>query len=142
MNQIFRWNAVNVVDGEMLYITKVSRLHMAAYLCVASNGVPPSISKRVQLRVQCKRHNIAQKHIWYLNETEKKKKDKYTVIYLPRGHTQIWHTTETNQSQICVLFYTHPDVHNTILQAFAAVYHTVYDTCNAMLDDCTPITPR
>ncbi|KAL9707704.1 hypothetical protein quinque_011222 [Culex quinquefasciatus] len=43
---------VNVVDGEMLYITKVSRLHMAAYLCVASNGVPPSISKRVQLRVQ------------------------------------------------------------------------------------------
>ncbi|XP_067625226.1 uncharacterized protein DIP-kappa [Eurosta solidaginis] len=43
---------VNVVDGEMLYITKVSRLHMAAYLCVASNGVPPSISKRVHLRVQ------------------------------------------------------------------------------------------
>ncbi|XP_037047809.1 lachesin isoform X1 [Bradysia coprophila] len=43
---------VNVVDGEMLLITKVSRLHMAAYLCVASNGVPPSISKRVQLRVQ------------------------------------------------------------------------------------------
>lgn len=46
--------AVNVVDGELLYITKVSRLHMAAYLCVASNGVPPSISKRVHLRVQCK----------------------------------------------------------------------------------------
>jgi neurotrimin len=36
---------VNVVDGEILSITKVSRLHMAAYLCVASNGVPPSISK-------------------------------------------------------------------------------------------------
>lgn len=46
--------AVNVVDGEILSITKVSRLHMAAYLCVASNGVPPSISKRVMLRVQCK----------------------------------------------------------------------------------------
>lgn len=45
---------VNVVDGETLSITKVSRLHMAAYLCVASNGVPPSISKRVLLRVQCK----------------------------------------------------------------------------------------
>ncbi|XP_055903261.1 neural cell adhesion molecule 1 [Eupeodes corollae] len=43
---------VNVVDGEILHITKVSRLHMAAYLCVASNGVPPSISKRVHLRVQ------------------------------------------------------------------------------------------
>lgn len=46
---------VNVVDGEILSITKVSRLHMAAYLCVASNGVPPSISKRVQLKVQCKK---------------------------------------------------------------------------------------
>ncbi|CRK94267.1 CLUMA_CG007782, isoform A [Clunio marinus] len=44
--------SVNVVDGEILSITKVSRLHMAAYLCVASNGVPPSISKRVQLKVQ------------------------------------------------------------------------------------------
>lgn len=43
-----------MVDGEILSITKVSRLHMAAYLCVASNGVPPSISKRVMLRVQCK----------------------------------------------------------------------------------------
>lgn len=50
---VFYQRLVNVVDGEMLYITKVSRLHMAAYLCVASNGVPPSISKRVQLRVQC-----------------------------------------------------------------------------------------
>ncbi|KAB0800719.1 hypothetical protein PPYR_06458 [Photinus pyralis] len=43
---------VNVVDGEILFITKVSRLHMAVYLCIASNGIPPSISKRVQLRVQ------------------------------------------------------------------------------------------
>ncbi|KAK7788319.1 hypothetical protein R5R35_007343 [Gryllus longicercus] len=43
---------VNVVDGEVLQITKVSRLHMGAYLCIASNGVPPSISKRVVLRVQ------------------------------------------------------------------------------------------
>lgn len=33
------FTTVNVVDGEMLLITKVSRLHMAAYLCVASNGV-------------------------------------------------------------------------------------------------------
>lgn len=51
---ITRSCAVNVVDGELLHINKVSRLHMTAYLCVASNGVPPSISKRVQLRVQCK----------------------------------------------------------------------------------------
>lgn len=30
----FIYVAVNVVDGEMLTITKVSRLHMAPYLCV------------------------------------------------------------------------------------------------------------
>ena len=45
--------AVTVVDGETLHVTKVSRLHMGAYLCIASNSVPPSISKRVFLRVQC-----------------------------------------------------------------------------------------
>ncbi|KAG8234963.1 hypothetical protein J437_LFUL010311 [Ladona fulva] len=45
--------SVNVIDGEVVTITKVSRLHMGAYLCIASNGVPPSISKRVLLRVQC-----------------------------------------------------------------------------------------
>ncbi|XP_059616287.1 lachesin isoform X2 [Phlebotomus argentipes] len=43
---------VAVVDGEVLSIVKVSRLHMAAYLCVASNGVPPSVSKKLELRVQ------------------------------------------------------------------------------------------
>lgn len=46
--------AVNVVDGENLTISKVSRLHMGAYLCIASNGVPPSVSKRIVLMVQCK----------------------------------------------------------------------------------------
>ncbi|XP_075211174.1 lachesin-like [Lycorma delicatula] len=43
---------VNVVDGELLQISRVSRLHMGVYLCIASNGVPPSISKRLMLRVQ------------------------------------------------------------------------------------------
>lgn len=46
--------AVSVVDGEVLHIVKISRLHMGAYLCIASNGVPPSVSTRVSLRVQCK----------------------------------------------------------------------------------------
>ncbi|XP_059486683.1 lachesin-like isoform X2 [Neocloeon triangulifer] len=42
----------NVIDGEVLNVSRVSRLHMGAYLCIASNGVPPTISKRVLLRVQ------------------------------------------------------------------------------------------
>ncbi|XP_076335125.1 lachesin-like isoform X2 [Tachypleus tridentatus] len=37
--------------GAHLNITKVSRLHMGAYLCIASNGVPPSVSHRIILQV-------------------------------------------------------------------------------------------
>ncbi|XP_032666587.1 lachesin-like isoform X2 [Odontomachus brunneus] len=48
----YNGESVNVVDGEVLHIVKISRLHMGAYLCIASNGVPPSVSKRVLLRVQ------------------------------------------------------------------------------------------
>ncbi|KAI5756426.1 hypothetical protein M8J77_025014 [Diaphorina citri] len=33
-------------------MTEVSREHMGAYLCIASNGVPPSVSKRIMLIVQ------------------------------------------------------------------------------------------
>ncbi|KAF9418572.1 hypothetical protein HW555_004620 [Spodoptera exigua] len=39
------------VNGAVLQLVKVSRLHMGAYLCIASNGVPPSVSKRVMLVV-------------------------------------------------------------------------------------------
>ncbi|KAK8788765.1 hypothetical protein V5799_021458 [Amblyomma americanum] len=39
------------VKGTWLNITKVSRLHMSAYLCIASNGVLPSVSKRIVLEV-------------------------------------------------------------------------------------------
>ncbi|CAL7951303.1 unnamed protein product [Xylocopa violacea] len=40
------------VDGPNFNITKVNRLHMGSYLCIASNGVPPSVSKRIMLIVQ------------------------------------------------------------------------------------------
>ncbi|KAF8797130.1 Lachesin like protein [Argiope bruennichi] len=42
---------VPTVEGQFLNITKVSRLHMAAYLCIASNGIPPAVSKRIMLNV-------------------------------------------------------------------------------------------
>ncbi|XP_077512534.1 lachesin-like [Amblyomma americanum] len=42
---------VSSVKGTWLNITKVSRLHMSAYLCIASNGVLPSVSKRIVLEV-------------------------------------------------------------------------------------------
>lgn len=34
-------------------IPRVNRLDMGAYLCIASNGIPPSVSKRVMLIVHC-----------------------------------------------------------------------------------------
>ncbi|XP_059474407.1 opioid-binding protein/cell adhesion molecule homolog isoform X2 [Neocloeon triangulifer] len=39
------------VEGSLFNITRVNRLHMGAYLCIASNGVPPTVSKRIMLIV-------------------------------------------------------------------------------------------
>ncbi|XP_045135901.1 neurotrimin-like [Portunus trituberculatus] len=44
--------SAKVVKGETLVLRKVSRLQMGSYLCIASNGIPPSISKRAHLSVQ------------------------------------------------------------------------------------------
>lgn len=40
-------------DGEELIFSKISRTDSGAYLCIASNGVPPSVSKRIILDVEC-----------------------------------------------------------------------------------------
>lgn len=40
-------------EGETLDIARISRLDMGAYLCIASNGVPPSVSKRIKVSVDC-----------------------------------------------------------------------------------------
>ncbi|XP_055387123.1 neurotrimin-like [Condylostylus longicornis] len=42
---------VNSYNGSTLVIAKVNRLNMGAYLCIATNGVPPSVSKRIMLIV-------------------------------------------------------------------------------------------
>ncbi|XP_065567319.1 lachesin-like isoform X1 [Artemia franciscana] len=41
-----------IVDGSVLNITRISRLHMGNYLCIASNGVPPSVSKKIAVKVE------------------------------------------------------------------------------------------
>ncbi|KQS43639.1 uncharacterized protein Dere_GG15271, isoform D [Drosophila erecta] len=43
---------VLVYDADVLPLTKVSRNEMGAYLCIATNGVPPSVSKRIILDVE------------------------------------------------------------------------------------------
>uniref|UniRef100_A0A1A9V9M6 Ig-like domain-containing protein n=1 Tax=Glossina austeni TaxID=7395 RepID=A0A1A9V9M6_GLOAU len=42
---------VNDWEGDTLEITRISRLDMGAYLCIASNGVPPTVSKRIKVSV-------------------------------------------------------------------------------------------
>ncbi|KAL2751131.1 opioid-binding protein/cell adhesion molecule isoform X3 [Vespula maculifrons] len=43
--------SVASIEGSYLEITDVTRLHMGPYLCIASNGVPPTVSKRIVLIV-------------------------------------------------------------------------------------------
>ncbi|KAG8040469.1 hypothetical protein G9C98_002465 [Cotesia typhae] len=44
-------SSVSEYHGEELRLTKISRHDMGAYLCIASNGVPPAISKRITINV-------------------------------------------------------------------------------------------
>lgn len=58
--------AVASVEGSLFNITKVNRLHMGAYLCIASNGVPPTVSKRIMLIVHCE-STFAHSIVYYLS---------------------------------------------------------------------------
>uniref|UniRef100_A0A1B0EWS2 Uncharacterized protein n=1 Tax=Phlebotomus papatasi TaxID=29031 RepID=A0A1B0EWS2_PHLPP len=40
-------------EGPSLMIPRVNRHHMGAYLCIASNGIPPTVSKRIMVIVNC-----------------------------------------------------------------------------------------
>ncbi|UYV78477.1 hypothetical protein LAZ67_16001646 [Cordylochernes scorpioides] len=47
-------SGVTRVEGEYLNLTQVKREDMGAYLCIAANGIPPSVSKRILLQVNFK----------------------------------------------------------------------------------------
>ena len=53
MNEWMPWSATEV-EGSILELPKISRLDMGVYHCIASNGVPPSKSKRIFVSVDCK----------------------------------------------------------------------------------------
>ncbi|XP_050082857.1 lachesin-like isoform X2 [Anopheles aquasalis] len=48
---ITRNNSVLEWEGDVLTLSRVSRYDMGAYLCIATNGVPPSVSKRIKVSV-------------------------------------------------------------------------------------------
>uniref|UniRef100_A0A0A9X7J6 Lachesin n=3 Tax=Lygus hesperus TaxID=30085 RepID=A0A0A9X7J6_LYGHE len=39
------------IEGSVLLLTKITRSEMGVYMCIASNGVPPTVSKRLMLHV-------------------------------------------------------------------------------------------
>ena len=41
------------VHGEVLDLIRISRTEMGAYLCIAQNGVPSPVSKRIMVHVHC-----------------------------------------------------------------------------------------
>ncbi len=53
--------------GEFLVLHKVRRKDMGAFMCIASNNVPPSVSKRILLNVNCKISTIFQDLLLSIN---------------------------------------------------------------------------
>ena len=51
--KIIQQCSASSLSSTSLVFDSVGRGHIGSYMCIASNGVPPSISKRVDLRVQC-----------------------------------------------------------------------------------------
>ncbi|XP_026670073.1 lachesin-like isoform X2 [Ceratina calcarata] len=49
---INRHDRVPLYDGEQLNLTRITRNEMGAYLCIATNGVPPTVSKRITVDVE------------------------------------------------------------------------------------------
>lgn len=45
---------IYAIEGPNLTLWQVNRHNMGAYLCIASNGVPPTVSKRILMVVNCK----------------------------------------------------------------------------------------
>uniref|UniRef100_A0A182IN89 Uncharacterized protein n=1 Tax=Anopheles atroparvus TaxID=41427 RepID=A0A182IN89_ANOAO len=70
---------VKLVEGERLVLNQVQRTDMGGYLCIASNGVPPSVSKRFDVQVNCmklyegEKYTISEEKLnaytWQLNLT-------------------------------------------------------------------------
>nr|CAH7717531.1 unnamed protein product [Callosobruchus chinensis] len=53
-NIIMRSDVLRSYEGEVLTLTNIQRNDMGAYLCIAMNKVPPSVSKRFTVIVHCK----------------------------------------------------------------------------------------
>lgn len=41
-------------EGHTINITKINRVHMGEYRCIADNGIPPSANQTFYIEVHCK----------------------------------------------------------------------------------------
>ena len=46
--------SVQTVEGNELELHGLTRSDMGAYLCIAANGIPSPVSKRIMVHVHCK----------------------------------------------------------------------------------------
>lgn len=46
-------SAASSIPGHTLNITKVNRVHMGAYQCIADNGIPPAANATYHVEVHC-----------------------------------------------------------------------------------------
>lgn len=44
---------IGVYNGSLLHFNRVHREQMGAYFCIASNDVPPAVSRRISLSINC-----------------------------------------------------------------------------------------
>ncbi len=50
---LINYAGIKVYEGEELRLRSVKRRQAGAYLCIAKNFVPPAVSKRIQLNINC-----------------------------------------------------------------------------------------
>ncbi|GBP24231.1 Hemicentin-1 [Eumeta japonica] len=53
IKMVFIFDSVESYTGKLLNLWRVDRRQMGAFLCIASNDVPPAVSKRITLSVNC-----------------------------------------------------------------------------------------
>jgi len=58
--------SVTSVEGPELILRRLTRADMGAYLCIATNGIPSPVSKRIMVHVHCesKMHKNALKNMY------------------------------------------------------------------------------
>lgn len=49
----YNFQRVEIYNESKLHFYRVDRQQMGVYMCIASNDVPPTVSKRVTLEVNC-----------------------------------------------------------------------------------------